>query len=291
MGMDFEIVECPRDAMQGISEIISTEKKIAYLKALISKGFDVLDCGSFVNPSAVPQMADTAEVIQKIAEFRDELKITAHSKFLVIVANQRGAARASAFPSIDYLGYPFSVSEEFQKRNTNSSRENAFLELAKIQEIAVSAGKKVVAYMSMGFGNPYGEEYSAELVFKWAERIASIGIRTISISDTTSNATPELIHTLYSTLIPKLPHVKFGAHLHAPAHDWQKKITACIESGVKRFDGAILGFGGCPFAKNDLVGNIPTEGLLKYLNYNYGFNRISLDDHDILLANQTYHNL
>jgi len=289
--MEFEIVECPRDAMQGITEIISTEKKINYLKRLITKGFDVLDCGSFVNPSAVPQMADTAEVLQHISEFRNDHEYYSRTQFLVIVANERGAARASAFNAVDYLGFPFSVSEEFQRRNTNSTRENAFLELAKIQEIAQSAGKKVVAYISMGFGNPYDEKYSEELVFQWAERIASLGIRTISISDTTSNATPELIQKLYTTLIPKLPHVKFGAHLHAPSNDWELKIKACIESGVKRFDGAILGFGGCPFAKNDLVGNIPTEGLLSYLNNNYGFNRISLDDHDILLANQTYHNL
>ncbi len=289
--MEFEIVECPRDAMQGISEFIDSNKKVEYLKKLISKGFDVLDCGSFVNPSAVPQMSDTAEVIQRISEYRDELNVTTHSKFLVIVANQRGAARASAFSSIDFLGYPFSVSEEFQRRNTNSTRENAFIELAKIQEIAISAGKNVVAYMSMGFGNPYGEEYSAELVFRWAERIASLGVRIISISDTTSNATPELIDQLYTTLIPKLPHVKFGAHLHAPADDWQTKIQACIDAGVRRFDGAILGFGGCPFAKNDLVGNIPTEGLLDLLKSKYRFDRISLDDQIILLANQTYHNL
>lgn len=289
--MEFEIVECPRDAMQGITELISTEKKINYLKRLITKGFDVLDCGSFVNPSAVPQMADTAEVLQQISEFRNENIQYSKTQFLVIVANQRGAARASAFSSVDFLGYPFSVSEEFQRRNTNSTRENAFIELAKIQEIAQSAGKKVVAYISMGFGNPYGEEYSAEMVFNWAERIASLGIRTISISDTTSNATPELIHKLYSTLIPKLPHVKFGAHLHAPSNNWESKVKACIESGVLRFDGAILGFGGCPFAKNDLVGNIPTEGLLSYLKTQYGFNRISLDDQDIFMANQTYHNL
>lgn len=289
--MEFEIVECPRDAMQGITELISTEKKINYLKRLIVKGFDVLDCGSFVNPSAVPQMADTAEVLQHISDFRNQNEQYANTKFLVIVANERGAARASAFSSVDYLGFPFSVSEEFQRRNTNSTRENAFIELAKIQEIAQSANKKVVAYISMGFGNPYNEEYNEEFVFQWAERIASLGIRTISISDTTSNATPELIHNLYSTLIPKLPHVKFGAHLHAPSDNWEEKIHACIQSGVKRFDGAILGFGGCPFAKNDLVGNIPTEGLLRYLSDHYGFNRISLDDQDIFLANQTYHNL
>lgn len=289
--MDFEIVECPRDAMQGITELISTEKKINYLKRLISKGFDVLDCGSFVNPSAVPQMADTAEVLQHISEFRNLNEHYCNTKFLVIVANERGAARASAFASVDFLGFPFSVSEEFQRRNTNSTRENAFIELAKIQEIAQSAGKKVVAYISMGFGNPYNEEYSEDLVFKWAERIASLGIRTISISDTTSNASPDLIYNLYSTLIPKLPHVKFGAHLHAPSDNWETKIQACIQAGVKRFDGAILGFGGCPFAKNDLVGNIPTEGLLRYLKMHHGFNRISLDDQDIFLANQTYHNL
>jgi len=289
--MEFEIVECPRDAMQGITELISTEKKINYLKRLIVKGFDVLDCGSFVNPSAVPQMADTAEVLQHISDFRNQNEQYANTKFLVIVANERGAARASAFSSVDYLGFPFSVSEEFQRRNTNSTRENAFIELAKIQEIAQSANKKVVAYISMGFGNPYNEEYNEELVFQWAERIASLGIRTISISDTTSNATPLLIHNLYSTLIPKLPHVKFGAHLHAPSDNWEEKILACIQAGVKRFDGAILGFGGCPFAKNDLVGNIPTEGLLRLLKAQYGFERISLDDQDIFLANQTYHNL
>ena len=269
---DFTIVECPRDAMQGISHFIPTEKKIEYLKALLKCNFEVLDCGSFVNPESVPQMADTNEVINAISE------IDTPTKLLVIVANERGALKAVIHPKIKYLGYPFSLSETFQRRNTNSTQQDSFIRLAKIQEIAVSSGKEVVAYISMAFGNPYGDEYHAELAMQWADKIGSIGVRIISLADTTGLANVNDIQKIYSNLIPHFPHIDFGAHFHAKAFDWENKIQAALDAGCKRFDGALLGFGGCPFAKDDLTGNIPMEQLIPYLNENgyiqkkYGIN-------------------
>ena len=259
---EFTIVECPRDAMQGISKFIPTAVKIEYIKSLLECNFDVLDCGSFVNPESVPQMADTSEVIAAISE------VETNTKFLVIVANERGALRAVAYPKIKYLGYPFSLSETFQRRNTNSTQQDAFIRLAKIQEIAQVSHKEVVAYISMAFGNPYGDEYNTEMAIHWAEKIGSLGIRTISLADTTGQATIENIQKLFGNLVNHLPHIEFGAHFHAKPFDWEDKIKVAIENGCKRFDGAILGFGGCPFAKDELVGNIPTEQLLKYLSVN-----------------------
>lgn len=248
--------------MQGISKFIPTAVKIEYIKSLLECNFDVLDCGSFVNPESVPQMADTSEVIAAISE------VETNTKFLVIVANERGALRAVAYPKIKYLGYPFSLSETFQRRNTNSTQQDAFIRLAKIQEIAQVSHKEVVAYISMAFGNPYGDEYNTEMAIHWAEKIGSLGIRTISLADTTGQATIENIQKLFGNLVNHLPHIEFGAHFHAKPFDWEDKIKVAIENGCKRFDGAILGFGGCPFAKDELVGNIPTEQLLKYLSVN-----------------------
>lgn len=280
--MDFEYVECPRDAMQGIKEIIPTEKKIAYLKALLDTGFDVIDCGSFVSPTAVPQMADTAQLLNAVVDYNH------HSKLLVIIANLRGAIRACAYPNVNFLGYPFSVSETFQKRNTNSTRENAFIELSKIQKVAAVTNRQVVAYISMGFGNPYGEKYSIDLVSEWAEKISQIGINTISLADTTSQASPELIFQVFSRLKKELPLINFGAHFHAPMENWKEKLDAAIEAGCRRFDGAILGYGGCPFAKNEMVGNIPTEYVIDYLRNKYNFDKIEITRDLINLAQDTY---
>ncbi len=247
------LVECPRDAMQGIKTFIPTEVKVAYLKTLLAQGFDVLDCGSFVNPESIPQMADTAEVIQAISEVETETKL------LVIVANERGALRAVAYPKIKYLGFPLSVSETFQKRNTNASREEAFRRLARIQDIAVASGKEVVAYLSMAFGNPYGDEWSPQEVAEWASKIASLGIRTLSLADTVGSANGDDLGKLFEIIQHRLPHIILGVHLHANPSESLEKVKAAYAHGCRRFDGALGGFGGCPMAKDDLVGNIPSE--------------------------------
>jgi hydroxymethylglutaryl-CoA lyase len=254
------LVECPRDAMQGIKTFIPTAVKIQYLTTLLQQGFDVLDCGSFVNPESIPQMADTAEVIQAISE------IETNTKLLVIVANERGALRAVAYPKIKYLGFPLSVSETFQKRNTNASREEAFRRLARIQDIAVASGKEVVAYLSMAFGNPYGDDWSSKEVAEWASKIASLGIRIISLSDTVGTANAEQLGDLFSEIHDRLPHVEVGVHLHAKPNEWLAKVEAAYNHGCRRFDAALGGFGGCPMAKDDLVGNIPSEGAFSWLS-------------------------
>ena len=254
------MVECPRDAMQGIKTFIPTAVKIQYLTTLLRQGFDVLDCGSFVNPESIPQMADTAEVIQAISE------VDTNTELLVIVANERGALRAVAYPKIKYLGFPLSVSETFQKRNTNASREEAFRRLARIQDIAVASGKEVVAYLSMAFGNPYGDEWSSKEVAEWASKIASLGIRIISLSDTVGTANAEQLGDLFSEIHDRLPHVEVGVHLHAKPNEWLAKVEAAYNHGCKRFDAALGGFGGCPMAKDDLVGNIPSEGAFSWLS-------------------------
>lgn len=255
-----QIVECPRDAMQGIQTFIPTEVKVDYMKKLLACGFHTLDCGSFVNPSAVPQMADTAAVLTQIGPSKG------NTRLLVIVANERGAARAIAYPMVDYLGYPFSVNETFQRRNTNSSTTDAFIRMRKVHEIANMAGKELVAYISMAFGNPYGEEYNRENVVEWADRIVRDGVKIISLADTVGHAKPEDIRYLFRTLTQKHPSVVFGAHFHASPYAWQTKIEAAWEAGCRRFDSAVLGFGGCPFANDELTGNIPTEGLLNWIN-------------------------
>jgi hydroxymethylglutaryl-CoA lyase len=254
------LVECPRDAMQGIKAFIPTQLKIKYLTTLLNQGFDVLDCGSFVNPESIPQMADTAEVVQAISE------IETQTKLLVIVANERGALRAVAYPKIKYLGFPLSVSETFQRRNTNASRDEAFRRLARIQDIALASGKEVVCYLSMAFGNPYGDHWSASEVAEWASKIASLGIRTISLSDTIGSANSQQLGDMFTEIHHKLPHVQIGVHLHAKPNEWLEKIQAAYEHGCRRFDAALGGFGGCPMAKDDLVGNIPSEEAFAWLS-------------------------
>ncbi len=257
-----KLVECPRDAMQGIRVFIPTEQKVELMKSLLQCGFDTLDCGSFVNPSAVPQMADTADVIEQIAETAAEN----NTRLLVIAANERGAVRASAFSSIQCIGYPFSVNETFQRRNTNSDRHNAFISLQKIHSIAQAAGKQTVAYISMAFGNPYGEKYSTVEVIEWAHRMAEAGIQTISLADTVGSANENDIASIFSTLSVQLPHIEWGAHFHALPGQWVEKVEAAYKNGCRRFDGAVLGFGGCPFAKDQLTGNVPTEEMVDWFN-------------------------
>lgn len=255
-----QIVECPRDAMQAIKGFIPTKVKIDYFRKLLACGFHTLDCGSFVNPSAVPQMADTADVLSRIGD------VKGNTKLLVIVANERGAARAIAYPMVNYLGYPFSVNETFQRRNTNSSSTDAFIRMRKIHELASIAGKELVVYISMAFGNPYGEAYDREKVVEWVDRIVNEGITTISLADTVGHARTEDISYLFNTLSRRHPEVVFGAHFHARPDAWQNKVQAAWNAGCRRFDSAILGFGGCPFANDELTGNIPTEGLLAWIN-------------------------
>ena len=278
------LVECPRDAMQGIKTFIPTAVKIQYLTTLLRQGFDVLDCGSFVNPESIPQMADTAEVIQAISE------VDTNTELLVIVANERGALRAVAYPKIKYLGFPLSVSETFQKRNTNASREEAFRRLARIQDIAVASGKEVVAYLSMAFGNPYGDDWSAQEVAEWASKIASLGIRIISLSDTVGTANAEQLGDLFSAIHDRLPHVEVGVHLHAKPNEWLAKVEAAYNHGCRRFDAALGGFGGCPMAKDDLVGNIPSEGAFSWLSQreSAGLTMKIQWDELRLLAQETY---
>jgi hydroxymethylglutaryl-CoA lyase len=269
---DLIYVECPRDAMQGIKQFIPTEIKINYLKHLLSIGFDVLDCGSFVNPESIPQMADTADVINGISS------VETKTKLLVIVANERGALRAASFSSITFLGYPFSISETFQRRNTNASRDEAYRRLAKIQDIAIASNKEVVAYLSMAFGNPYGDPFTTDEIVDWGQKIAALGIRTISLADTIGSATPENIATIFTEVKRKLPHLQIGIHIHAKPFDWESKVKAAYNSGCRRFDGAMAGFGGCPMAKDELVGNIPTEDVLPWLMTSEGNNSTLLNE-------------
>lgn len=258
MSSSVKIIECPRDAMQGIKMFIPTEKKVQYIQSLLRVGYDTIDFGSFVSPKAIPQMADTAEVLSKL----DLSKTT--SKLLAIIANTRGAEEASVHTEIDYLGYPFSISENFQMRNTHKTIAQSVVALEEILEIADRSNKEVVVYISMGFGNPYGDPWNVEIVGDWTERLAKMGVKILSLSDTIGSSNPENISYLFSNLIPKYPHIEFGAHLHTTPSSWFEKVDAAFQSGCKRFDGAIQGFGGCPMAKDELTGNMPTEKLLSY---------------------------
>ncbi|MBU2899719.1 hydroxymethylglutaryl-CoA lyase [Maribacter dokdonensis] len=253
-----KIVECPRDAMQGIKKFIPTDEKVRYLQSLLGCGFDTLDFGSFVSPKAIPQMVDTAEVLSKL-----DLSKT-KSKLLSIVANVRGAEDAVTHGEVDYLGFPFSISENFQMRNTHKTIAQSVETLQEIFNIADAANKEVVTYISMGFGNPYGDPWNVEIVGEWTERLAKMGAKILSLSDTVGSSDPETISYLFSNLIPKYPNIEFGAHLHTTPTKWHEKVAAAYESGCKRFDGAIQGFGGCPMAKDDLTGNMPTEKMLSY---------------------------
>lgn len=254
-----KLIECPRDAMQGIkSHFIPTKAKAQYINSLLKVGFDTIDFGSFVSPKAIPQMRDTAEVLSLL-----DLSKT-KSKLLAIVANVRGAKEASVFKAIDYLGYPFSISEIFQMRNTGKTILQSMQILEEILEIADTHHKRVVVYLSMGFGNPYGDLWNIDIVKSYTEKLASMGVKILSLSDTIGSSTPKIIATLFSSLIPKFKNIEFGAHLHTTPATWHEKVNAAYKAGCKRFDGAIKGYGGCPMAKDELTGNMPTEKLISY---------------------------
>ncbi len=255
-----KLIECPRDAMQGLKEFIPTEIKARYINQLLKAGFDTIDFGSFVSPKAIPQMRDTAEVLAQL-----DLD-GSNTQLLAIVANQRGAEDACHFEEISYLGYPFSISETFQIRNTNATIEESLERVENIQATASAANKKLVVYISMGFGNPYGDPWNVEIVAKWVDRLAGMGIKILQLSDTIGVSNPANITYLFSNLIPSYQPkgIEIGAHLHTEPHNWKEKIAAAWESGCTRFDGAIKGFGGCPMAKDDLTGNMPTENMVYF---------------------------
>lgn len=254
-----KLIECPRDAMQGMHDFVPTEKKVAYINQLLKCGFDTIDFGSFVSPKAIPQMSDTAEVLGQLDQ--------SESKLLAIVANERGASDAASFERVDYLGYPFSVSEEFQKRNTNATIEESLVRVEGIAEIASKNQKDLVVYLSMGFGNPYGETYHPDIVTKWSERLHNLfNIKILALSDTIGAANPELVKTVFESIIPELKNVEFGAHLHTTPENAKRLTEAAYLGGCRRFDGAIKGYGGCPMAKDDLTGNMPTEQMVSWFN-------------------------
>ena len=248
-----KLIECPRDAMQGIKRFIPTDQKVNYINALLKVGFDTIDFGSFVSPKAIPQMSDTKDVVEKL-----DLSCSS-TKLLAIIANIRGARDAVQFEQIEFLGFPFSISETFQLRNTNSTIEESLMRVADIQSLCIKNNKRLVIYISMGFGNPYGDPWNVEIVEKWALELHAMGIRNISLSDTIGVSHPDSILYLFNNLIPRLPDVEIGAHLHTTPDKWQEKIVAAYEGGCRRFDGVIKGFGGCPMANDDLTGNMPTE--------------------------------
>ncbi len=258
MANKVKIIECPRDAMQGIKPFIPTKEKVRYIQALLGCGFDTIDFGSFVSPKAIPQMADTAEVLAQL-----DLSKT-NSKLLAIVANVRGASNAVKHSEIDYLGFPFSISENFQMRNTHKTIAESVTSLQEIFNIADAANKEVVTYISMGFGNPYGDPWNVEIVGEWTETLAAMGAKILSLSDTIGTSDRDTIDYLFSNLIPKYPTIEFGAHLHTTPTKWHEKVDAAYKAGCRRFDGAVQGFGGCPMAKDELTGNMPTEKMLSY---------------------------
>lgn len=253
-----KIIECPRDAMQGISAFIPTAEKAKYINLLLKVGFDTIDFGSFVSPKAIPQMQDTAEVLAQL-----DLSTTS-SKLLAIIANTRGAEDAAQHSQIDYLGFPLSVSETFQQRNTNKSIAEAMRQLAEIQEICINSGKTLVTYISMGFGNPYNDPWDVETVIRFVQELDKLQVKVVSLSDTIGVASPENITYLFNHLIPAFKHIEFGAHLHTTPTTWKEKVEAAYAAGCLRFDGALRGYGGCPMAKDELVGNMPTENLVDF---------------------------
>lgn len=254
-----QLIECPRDAMQGWRHFIPTEKKIEYINSLLHVGFDTIDFGSFVSPKAIPQMSDTREVVSKL---RVE---GGGSKLLAIVANARGAREAVVYDQITYLGFPFSISPTFQLRNTNSTMGESLQRVEDIQNLCLKSRKQLVLYLSMGFGNPYGDEYNEEVLLEWADEMVKREINIISLADTVGMATPGQISFVLQTLIPKYPQTLIGVHLHSTPTTWKEKLEAAVEAGCKRFDGALKGIGGCPMAQDDLVGNMNTELMISYL--------------------------
>ncbi len=269
-----KIIECPRDAMQGIDEFIPTDIKVKYINSLLKVGYDTIDVGSFVSPKAIPQMRDTAEVLKKIdmtcratthvSSQHDEGTTTRRSSLLAIIANLRGAQDAVQFDEVNYLGFPFSISETFQKRNANSTIAESLVRVEEIQNLCIQHRKELVVYLSMAFGNPYGDEWSSDIAIHWSHKLHDMGIKIIALSDTIGVSNPENITTLFSALIPELKDVEFGAHLHTTPDKWEEKVNAAYNSGCRRFDAAIKGFGGCPMASDKLTGNMPTENLLSY---------------------------
>lgn len=257
-----KIIECPRDAMQGIKDFIPTELKVSYINSLLNIGFDTIDFGSFVSPKAIPQMQDTATVLK-------QLKLSVNSsKLLAIIANERGAQEACSFDEIRYLGFPFSISETFQMRNTNSSINDSLKRVEEIQNLCVNHKKELVVYISMAFGNPYNDIWNSDIVINWTKKLTNIGVKIIALSDTIGVSKPESISYLFSSIIPEFKNIEIGAHLHSTKESSAEKIDAAYKSGCRRFDVAIHGFGGCPMAKDDLTGNIATEDLTHYFNKN-----------------------
>ena len=278
------LVECPRDAMQGWKNIIPTDKKVAYINSLVKVGFDTIDFGSFVSPRAIPQMADTSEVLKGL-----QLDTSA-SKLLAIVANYRGAEAASLFDEITYLGFPFSVSETFQQRNTNSSINESVGRVEEIQNLCVKTGKQLVVYISMGFGNPYGDPYNEEIVFEWVNRLVGMDIGIISLADTVGLATAEQVYDITSYLVESLPGTEIGVHLHSTSENWKEKLEAAVNAGCKRFDGALKGIGGCPMSGDELVGNMNTEWMINFFeerNLLTTINKETLQE-SVLLANEIF---
>ena len=255
---EIKLIECPRDAMQGWKHFIPTQTKIDYINALLKVGYDTIDFGSFVSPKAIPQMADTKEVIGNL-----ELG-SSTSKLLAIIANERGATDAVVYDEITYLGFPFSVSETFQKRNTNSTIEESLIRVEEIQNLCIKNKKELVVYISMGFGNPYGDEYNESIVFNWVYKLVAMDIKIISLADTVGLATAEQVKSVTKYLVDSLPDIEIGVHLHSTATNWKEKVEAALAAGCKRFDGALKGIGGCPMADDELVGNMDTELMIPY---------------------------
>ena len=253
-----KLIECPRDAMQGIHQFIPTVSKIKYINQLLRVGYHTIDFGSFVSPKAIPQMADTKDVLKGLDLSNSDTKLSC------IVANLRGANDAKEFEEIDILGFPFSISETFQRRNTNTSISESFDTVKSIQDICQKANKKLLIYISMGFGNPYGDAWNVEICQEWVDKLADIGVKIMALSDTIGVANPQSIKYLFKNLIPPYPDVEFGAHFHTRPDEWREKIESAYSAGCMRYDGAIKGYGGCPMAKDDLTGNMPTENLYYY---------------------------
>lgn len=279
-----DLVECPRDALQGWKEDIPNDLIIRYLNTLLRVGFHTLDFGSFVSAKAIPQMADTDEILYSL-DLKDS-----KTKLLAIIANTRGAEEAAAHTNITYLGFPFSISDTFQLRNTNSTIEESLIRVEEIQEICEKNGKKLVIYISMAFGNPYGDPYSESIVFKWVEKMIRMGIKTISLADTVGVATPEQVYDITNMLVRVLPDTEIGVHLHSRRHNWKEKIDAALKANCRRFDGAMKGIGGCPMANDDLVGNMNTELMVPYfeeLHLLNGIDKVALSEASAL-ANQIF---
>lgn len=271
---NIKLIECPRDAMQGIHDFIPTDKKVAYINSLLKVGFDTLDFGSFVSPKAIPQMIDTPKVLSKLELTEDSAKL------LAIIANLRGGESAAEYDEIQYLGYPFSISEEFQRRNTNKSIAESLALVEKLLNLSHKKNKELVVYLSMGFGNPYGEAWNVGIVEEWCLKLSQLGVKILSLSDTIGTSNPASINYLFSNLIPAFPHIEFGAHLHTAPHNWKEKVESAFNSGCRRFDGAIKGYGGCPMAADALVGNMPMEKLLSFAQeyqLNHGLNTLAFE--------------